>query len=445
MKKILALILTFAMLCSVVTAFAGCDEKETDKNESSTKTGDTGNPETIDPTPGTQEPSAPTVPAPTEPTPTEPAPTEIPEELRGNQVGDYCYSRELLVYNENGLTGEKINPTTTGKPTIIHFYHYDYSTMYRLKMNYSDSFYVIMVNGSEYRDSLRQEIADRMPNAPFIFTCDTVGVDDANAYKKQLNADIVILDADGVITYTWNTRTDYNYPLYETLCAEIEKAGAVPDYPTYDFVNSSVGTVAVNDIYYRKTEHNGSYYKYCTCCHVSAITVDGKPLTRVNQYISYNYLQAAIDEGGTETVSITYQYWQKGDLLSMLFRKHTESSDTIRYHAINISLSQDRILPDNQFYAAAGFDQTEAETAVVSILKEYCDNFTWFEEGQTGWVKEETMADYNIRRSIPFLCGNSLCFLLWEAVPAASGWMQGACYADGSDYSYSVSDHKNCR
>ena len=50
-----------------------------------------------------------------------PNPT-IGDTQQGNQIGDLCYGYELELIDSTGLTGETLDPTTTGKITVINFW-----------------------------------------------------------------------------------------------------------------------------------------------------------------------------------------------------------------------------------------------------------------------------------------------------------------------------------
>ncbi len=101
---------------------------------------------------------------------------------RGNQVGDFCYNYDIRVVTANGLTGETIDPTATGKVTVINFWgtwcnpcvaelpYFD-----TIATQYGDTVQVIAIHSSLSGAMPEDEfITNNYPDSAIIF-----GVDDA--------------------------------------------------------------------------------------------------------------------------------------------------------------------------------------------------------------------------------------------------------------------------
>lgn len=197
MKKILAILLTMLMIMS----FAACD--------------------------GAQEEITTTQPEVTEPEET------LPE--LGNEVGKLCYGYELPVVDENGETGETIDPTKTGKVTVINFWgtwcnpctsempHFE-----ELATNYSETVTVIAVHSLEGYKKMPAFLAENYADSSIIFSWETTGTYNKynGDYCLQLGGGVgypytVVLDARGIIT----EKRDGMMP-YEDMVAMVENAGA---------------------------------------------------------------------------------------------------------------------------------------------------------------------------------------------------------------------------
>lgn len=194
MKKILAFLL--AML--IFLSFAACD--------------------------GSQEEITTTQPEVTEPEET------LPEV--GNAVGNLCYGYDLPVVDENGETGETIDPTKTGKVTVINFWgtwcnpctsempHFE-----ELAKNYSDTVTVIAIHSLEGYKKMPAYLAENYADSSIIFSWETEGKYNGDYYLQLGGGEgypyTVVLDDRGVIT-----ETRVGMMPYEDMVAMVEKAGA---------------------------------------------------------------------------------------------------------------------------------------------------------------------------------------------------------------------------
>ncbi len=203
MKKLCSLLMAICMLVSVA-ALSGCGEVS--KSDATEKP--------VESTPATQ--------------PTQPEET-IPE---GNQVGNRCYSFDLEIADENGATGETINPATTGKVTVINFWG-TWCGPCKAELPYFDevaSTYdvtVIAIHSRDGKENMPEYIAQNYPDSAMIFAWDKTGEDrfQDDFFIKMGNVPgipyTIILDADGIITFTKVGMMEH-----EELIQAIENAGA---------------------------------------------------------------------------------------------------------------------------------------------------------------------------------------------------------------------------
>ncbi len=131
----------------------------------------------------------------------------------GNQVGDSCYSYNLTVVDENGISEtETIDPTQTGKITIINFWgtwctpcvnelpYFD-----QIATNYGDDVTVIAVHTNMIADTAPGYIASYYPDSNVIFAKDDASEDGTTeVYYSALGGRdtypyTVVLDENGVI------------------------------------------------------------------------------------------------------------------------------------------------------------------------------------------------------------------------------------------------------
>ena len=98
---------------------------------------------------------------------------------RGNEVGDLCYDYDLEIVDENGVTGEILDPTETGKITIINFWgtwctpcvnelpYFD-----QIATEYSDSVSVIAIHSSISKETAPEYIGKYYADSQMLFSWD---------------------------------------------------------------------------------------------------------------------------------------------------------------------------------------------------------------------------------------------------------------------------------
>ena len=131
----------------------------------------------------------------------------------GNEVGELCPSYELEIFDENGLTGLEIDPSKTGKITIINFWgtwctscvaelpYFD-----NVATQYKDDVIVIAVHTAYMFDTAQSYVNDNYSDSDIVFAKDVPTSSD-DVYYSTLGGEYgsypftVILDENGVITY----------------------------------------------------------------------------------------------------------------------------------------------------------------------------------------------------------------------------------------------------
>ena len=130
----------------------------------------------------------------------------------GNQVGDSCYSYDLTRVDGTGFLEETIDPTTTGKITIINFWgtwctpcvnelpYFD-----QIASNYADDVTVIAVHTNMIAETAPDYIKGHYPESKILFAKDSVDPEtQAEVYYTALGGRdtypyTVVLDENGVI------------------------------------------------------------------------------------------------------------------------------------------------------------------------------------------------------------------------------------------------------
>ena len=147
----------------------------------------------------------------------------------GSEVGDSCISYDVTIVDETGILTETINPTTTGKITIINFWgtwcgpcvkelpYFD-----QIATNYGDDVVVLAIHTSTVVDTAPAYIAEHYPDSKIIF-----GKDDGEGFYGTFYTALggrdtypytVILDEQGVIVKIF-----VNALHYEDLEAVVEE------------------------------------------------------------------------------------------------------------------------------------------------------------------------------------------------------------------------------
>jgi len=126
---------------------------------------------------------------------------------QGNEVGDLCYGYDLEILTDDGLSGETINPITTGKITIINFWgtwctpcvnelpYFD-----RIASEYPEEVSVIAIHTNMVSDTAPAFIQKYYPESKLTFAKDG----ETEAYYASLGGRgtypyTVVLDENGIV------------------------------------------------------------------------------------------------------------------------------------------------------------------------------------------------------------------------------------------------------
>lgn len=138
----------------------------------------------------------------------------------GNQVGDSCYSYDLTRVDATGVLTETIDPTKTGKITVINFWGTWCSPCVKelpyfdqLAANYTDDVVVIAVHTNMIVETAGPYIAEHYPNSSLIFAKDD-GEQFQETYYTALGGRdtypyTVVLDENGVIVKIFYEALEY--------------------------------------------------------------------------------------------------------------------------------------------------------------------------------------------------------------------------------------------
>ena len=161
--------------------------------------------------------------------------TNPPEELiEGSEVGNLCPGEELQIITPDAVTDETMDPTKTGKVTIINFWgtwcsacvaelpYFD-----QIATEYADDVNVIAVHTSSLLPTAPGYIAGNYANSNITFVADYAGSGNYDAFYSALGgADsggaypyTVILDENGVILFK-----TFASMHYETLLEQVQAA-----------------------------------------------------------------------------------------------------------------------------------------------------------------------------------------------------------------------------
>lgn len=162
--------------------------------------------------------------------PSEKPQTQQTETDYGTTVGTACYGADLEIVTGEGFTGETLDPTKTGKVTIINFWgtwcgpcvaelpYFD-----QIASKYGDSVAVVAVHSLIAKDTMAAFIQEHYPESKVTFLSD-FGEKNTSAYYNMLTGGVnvgypytVILDENGIITHTF-----LNSVHYEDLQAAVE-------------------------------------------------------------------------------------------------------------------------------------------------------------------------------------------------------------------------------
>lgn len=150
--------------------------------------------------------------------------------VTGNAVGNLCPGFELEIFDENGLSGEKLDPSKTGKVTVINFWgtwctscvaelpYFD-----EVATEYKDNVTVVAVHTVDSFNTAPNYVKNNYKDSDIVFVKDEDG-DYSDAYYALLGGAYgypftVILDENGVITYKM-----LGSVTKDSLVSEVEKA-----------------------------------------------------------------------------------------------------------------------------------------------------------------------------------------------------------------------------
>ena len=154
-------------------------------------------------------------------------PPTTDDETVGNKVGDICYGYEMEVFDENGPTGEKFDPSKNrGKITIINFWgtwcggcieelpYFD-----RIASEYKDTVTVVAVHTERDYNTAAGYVMDNYKESNIVFTRDSY-LDPSDKYSDEYYFKLlgggdsypitIILDEKGVIIASVKASMTYN-------------------------------------------------------------------------------------------------------------------------------------------------------------------------------------------------------------------------------------------
>lgn len=139
---------------------------------------------------------------------------------RGNEVGDLCYNYDLEIVDGNGGSGQTIDPTATGKITVINFWgtwctpcvaelpYFD-----QIASEYADSVSVFAIHSSISKETAPEYIGKYYPETKMVFSWDG-GEGFTGEYYTALGGRgtypyTVILDENGIIVKVFVSSVTY--------------------------------------------------------------------------------------------------------------------------------------------------------------------------------------------------------------------------------------------
>ena len=172
----------------------------------------------------TNKTALPSNPGTTQTDPTQPGetqPTEI-QPVLGTAEGNLCYGADLPIIDGSGETGQTIDPTKTGKLTIINFWGTwcgpcvkELPYFERIAEEYDQQVSVIAIHSASVNNTAPDYIAENYPDSKLIFAWETENVDGISGpYYLQLGGMgtypyTIILDENGVILKIFYSSVHY--------------------------------------------------------------------------------------------------------------------------------------------------------------------------------------------------------------------------------------------
>ena len=142
---------------------------------------------------------------------------------RGNAIGNLCYNYDLQIIDSNGILEETIDPTATGKITIVNFWgtwctpcvnelpYFD-----QIASNYADTVSVIAIHTHSVVETAPAYIASHYPESNIVFAkdypVDEVGL--VGGYYTSLGGRgtfpyTVVLDENGIVRNVFVAALEY--------------------------------------------------------------------------------------------------------------------------------------------------------------------------------------------------------------------------------------------
>ena len=152
-----------------------------------------------------------------------PASPAVSDADRGNEVGDLCYGYDLQIVTADGDAGATIDPTTTGKITIVNFWgtwctpcvnelpYFD-----KIAADYAEDVTVIAIHSSLSSETAPAYIADHYPDTNMVFAkddaADATGLN--GAYYSALGGRgaypyTLIMDENGIVLEVFVSSVEY--------------------------------------------------------------------------------------------------------------------------------------------------------------------------------------------------------------------------------------------
>lgn len=140
---------------------------------------------------------------------------------RGNTVGALCYDWQLPIVDGNGDTGNTLDPTATGKVTVINFWgtwctpcvnelpYFD-----QIAEEYGDEVCVVAIHSAGQKETAPEYIASHYPDTKMHFSWDS-----GDAFMSEYYAALggrgtypytLVLDQNGVITQVFFSSVTYD-------------------------------------------------------------------------------------------------------------------------------------------------------------------------------------------------------------------------------------------
>ena len=432
MKKLLALLLAVCMLL----CFAACDSGNDDDKDDDKK--------------ATRAPV-------TEPQETEPEETLPP---LGTDVGSLCYGTELPIVTKDGDTGETIDPTQTGKVTVINFWGTwcgpcvsEMPHLEELAEHYSETVTVIGVHSLEGYKQMTGFLAQNFADSPIVFSWETTGKFNGDYYNlvggQGYYPYTVVLDARGVITAKKDGMMDY-----AEMVSLVEAAGAQENEP---IAPVEIPQASVSDAYsysFQYTNENWSTPGYITYCyHIPQVNLPEDRAAEINQtiydtfYPTVDQVENHADEYDHPCAGIVYEMYQYEDVICLVIQSTINTNDLLNYEVYYLSASTGKALTVEQGYAAVGTTTDQAEALLTALMQEYSQQWTVSEYLTQDFIDSMTADTLAyISEAKPFISNSGkLMFTVKLATPAGAGWSRCIMDEDGqmSSISCPLPEHKH--